>query len=887
MILSDFLGVDFTSSPLQTSPRRSPRAVNWITDRSGHNCKRGGWQQVYDLPPNADGTPRRINGMWQFDEGGRTVLLVHAGDALYRSIGAAGTDGTLTGVSRFEPVLGGESGLEDGRSQGFFFGGRLYLTGVGVYAVYGTWDGGESYRLRPVAECEDVYVPTTTVGIGPIGSDTEGGESVEAVNRLTRWRINTLVGSSTAGASYRLDGCIAGGLGSISVRVEYKDAKGEAKEVTANSLTLLNMTIYGAAYTLKNGGTEIGTIVPERNSTVLTLNAAYPPVTEDLPGITVTFKADEANGESTAAVIGGCRFGAVFGAGGNANRLVLSGNPEYPNMQYWCEIGDPTYFPDRLSSVVGSSSVPVTGMMRLSDGVLAVFKDDVGQEPTIYYQQASEDTSGVIEGGNLPLTITTVAGNVGEAVVSRAACADFYGDPLILSRNGVFGITMRANVATGDRYAVERSHFISGRLCRETLSEAAAIVYDGRYYLSVGGSCYVADAEHRATPPGGSHYQYEWWFWDNMPARVFCTFDGVLWFGTADGRICRMREGVFLDESYERFGEGQVTEGDDGVSLVFDDGLDVRVGDRIVFEYREFTDIGGFVMVRQLTGGAYPGIHVEGQIASHAVEALERGGKVYLISTRLIEGKDGAPDILPKTRFIVASAVAKAHHDGRGSIAVYWENEDGTKGEPWDSSNYYTVGTYVDNMQTHFKRDPVGDGDFNIVLDEHRDGVGFYVIDVNGESNEAMLSASPGGEACRPEERGYVDLSQGWIMHETPITTEWYTPVLDLGSAMHRKTLLRLLTVCEPGLGGRMEVGYETRRASRVVRGGESGQLDLGDLDFSDFTFDGFASSHTVRLCERRVNYVALRIRSEGAHDCRLHELRMVYRVDRECRGVE
>lgn len=868
MILSDFLGVDFTSSPLQTSPRRSPRAVNWITDRSGHNCKRGGWQQVYDLPPNADGTPRRINGMWQFDEGGRTVLLVHAGDALYRSLGAVGTDGY-----RFESVWGGESGLEDGRSQGFFFGGRLYLTGVGAYAVYGTWDGGESYRLRPVAECEDVYVPTTTVGIGPIGSDTEGGESVEAVNRLTRWRINTLVGSGTSGGNgdkYRLDGGIDGdalAAGLISVKAECEDGDGSILTRTLNYVSqgIDNAVCRTFEIRDRKDGVHYAhvTVYKDGRPTTLWLNFACLPPVPDTPNITVKFVAYEEEEGALAAVIGNCRFGAVFGAGGNANRLVLSGNPAYPNMQYWCEIGDPTYFPDRLSSVVGSSSVPITGMMRLSDGVLAVFKDDVGQEPTIYYQQASEDVSGTAASGNLPLTITTVAGNVGEAVVSRAACADFFGDPLILSRNGVFGITMRANVATGDRYAVERSHFISRRLCAEKLSEAVATVHDGRYYLAVAGSCYVADAEHRATPPGGSHYQYEWWYWDNLPARVFCTFGGELWFGTDHGLVCRVRRDTFCDESYERFSEGQVTGGTD-ISLVVSDALDVHVGDRMTFWHRKYTELGNLIVSGDAVGLVTP-------LYASDMEYIAVG--VYL--TNLFEippiTQTGIP-IPAYTRFIVDEVREE------GSFTISYVNWDGSAGARVNLTDYVESG-----KDTAYATFSVLSNEYFEIKDE------LYVIDMDEKTREVTVSKERGGDPYEMPRYFNPELSQGKIIRETPISAEWYTPMLDLGSAMHRKTLLRLSTACEPGLGGRMEVGYETRRTLGVhtAPGGESGLLDLSDLNFSDFTFDGFASSHTVRLNERRVNYVRFRVRSEGAQDCRVHELRVVYRVDRECRGVE
>ena len=886
-VFRNFLGVDFTSSPLQVSPRRSPQAVNLIADGGhGQNCKRHGWEQVSDLPLGADGTPRRANGMWRFDDGRISCLLVHAGDALYRADEREGS---------YELIC---EGISDERSQGFAFGGRMYFVGMGRYYVFGTWNEGASYKLRPVEECDDVYVPTTTAAIGPIGSDSEAGVTVEAVNRLTRWRINTLVGSSTAGASYRLDGNPWANtwrnLQQMCVEIEYMDEeeniwkKTFTPDVDNHGSTGSGAWIYPLT---SNDGARAGEIMCSLNGAlpaVLTLDNAYPPPTPDAPNITVRFITWEKTDGEAASVIGNCRFGAVFGAGGNANRLFLAGNPVCPNRQFWCEIGDPTYFPDVNACVVGSSAVPITGMMRLSDGVLAVFKADTGQEPTIYYQRAEEDVSGTITGGNLPLTLYTTAGNVGEAMISRFACADLYGDPLILSRNGVFGITMRANVATGDRYAVERSHFIQKRLCAEELSEAAAIVCGGRYYLSVGGRCYVADAEYRATPPGGSHYQYEWWYWENVPARVFCEFDGVLWFGTADGRICRFTDG-FLDTTFERFSEGQMLVEEDRVSVSVSAALDLRVGDRIRSESRRTVPLGPFIA---RGGEAYRIETVDPDATAYIGRMIDEGAVVMLETTRELipiksADRNGNPiPVIPAgTRFTVTDIEFTYNCY---TFKVYYA--DGSGG--WEPSDYYPCTDFSGTNGTVFYE--VGDGDFLIVTDMPSGGEELYVRSVaeTEDGYVVQLSEAPGGDAYTfPEEDTERHLVQGKIYRDIPVYAEWYTPVVDLGSGLYEKTLLRLSTVCEPGLGGRMEVGYETRRTERagVVRrvdGGESGRLDLADLDFSDFSFDSFAASHTVRICERHVNYVRLRVRSEGAVDLRMHEMSLVYRIDRACRGT-
>ena len=139
---------------------------------------------------------------------------------------------------------------------------------------------------------------------------------------------------------------------------------------------------------------------------------------------------------------------------------------------------------------------------------------------------------------------------LGEGVVSRYACANFAGDNIILSRNGVFGIVLAENVATTERYTRERSRSINERLKRHAdLSEAVGIVYKNRYYLAIDDVCYIADSRYKYTREDDidGSYNYEWWFWDNVPVRVWANIDNTLYFGSADGQIC-----VFDDEYTDR-----------------------------------------------------------------------------------------------------------------------------------------------------------------------------------------------------------------------------------------------------------------------------------------------------------------------------------------------
>ena len=144
----------------------------------------------------------------------------------------------------------------------------------------------------------------------------------------------------------------------------------------------------------------------------------------------------------------------------------------------------------------------------------------------------------------------TSAGSIGEGIISRYACVNFGGDNIILSRNGIFGIVLAENVATTERYARERSRSINEKLTRhENLSEAVGIVYKNRYYLSLDDVCYIADSRFKYTSEDDidGSYNYEWWYWTNIPVRVWAVVDNELCFGTRDGQVC-----VFDNEYTDR-----------------------------------------------------------------------------------------------------------------------------------------------------------------------------------------------------------------------------------------------------------------------------------------------------------------------------------------------
>lgn len=85
-----------------------------------------------------------------------------------------------------------------------------------------------------------------------------------------------------------------------------------------------------------------------------------------------------------------------------------------------------------------------------------------------------------------------------------------------------------------------------------------------------------------------------------------------------------------------------------------------------------------------------------------------------------------------------------------------------------------------------------------------------------------------------------------------------------------------------------MRFGYESRFGLSIDNEyGGSDAFSWDEFSFKDFSFDsGFARSYSVRLAERHVNFVAMRVLSEDDGPCELERMSMQYEINRKSRGV-
>lgn len=889
--VSPSAGVDLTDSPLLIDAGRASEMRNLYREGSVLS-KRSGWRQIAQVwTPDEEGNRQTatIRGLWSFSDASGSCLIIHAGARLYEADPDAG--------SWREVALPEGMTLTDTPTEGFLLGGRLYLIGAGGYFAYG--DFGSGRELRRVTDLSDVYIPTTTTDIiDEYAEGTSYRSSLDAVNLLTTLRRNTLIGrelteeekESEEGLSFLLDAA-PDALSDMVVEIETVDADG--KPVTYRLVTgqqffgmgLGEVVYYNGRYLVPEGWVQdglgsyrdaegnqrtgsLGTIDYDTGRLVLSGAyfdedenpvAAFAPEVAEMDNITVTFsKTPTVN---TAEDVETATFGILFGEDGHADRLFLSGIPGKPNRIVWSEPGDPTYFPDINFFDIGSGSAAVVGFSRVSDGVLAVHKAASLQEPTIYYLTGS----GTADEEELRYTVSfsAVAGGKGSPILSRRACADLFGDPLILTRDGVYAIRLLENVTTEARRLVERSYSVRSllrSLSDEELSATVAVVWRDLYCLSLpDGRLLIADSTD--TYADGTltegNTQYEWYIWDGIPATAFALWGDRLVFGGTDGRV------YLFSEAGEELGSGSLYA--DRTETVFDAEdilLDLETGR---LGYGTALQAAGIQAGDILRFGERSGIYH--RLALPGEYSLIEGGRIRLSDPDDIadwyEGMLVRLDITYGMEFTDLYTVTDIDR-GEGSFALMTKY-----GDP--------VALTIDDVR--FLMPVTGRELYVADIDEA--GQTFAPVAFSGDTEPLRLTYRydfikgdfAEGELC------------GSLIQDAPVVAEWKSRVFDLSSDSYAKTLRRMVVTAEPGGSGRVTVGYDVREGSDRFGTPGTGGVSPSALSFAEFSFHNFAVSYTRQLCRRNVNFLQLSFKSEEAEPCRILRITIYYTITGFRRG--
>ena len=471
-------------------------------NNNGTIDKRNGYKVLAYLGQNA-----HVNGVWNVDTVNGEFFIVHCGTKLFE---------LEVNFSSYTEIF---SGLADEMSQGAIIGSKLLILDGKRAVVYDLLETTNKVKYLD----EIGYIPTTQIARAPNGLLTQ---PYEKVNLIQDSRINLFTSNETD-TIYQLDDT---GLTSIDSVEVLKDTG--AWEVVNNYTKNLS------------------------SGQVIFNSAVGKPPVDGRDNVRIKYSKVISENKSQ---VNKCDIMCVYGYAGANNRIFMAGNPDYPNVVTYSHIDDITYIPADAVINTGLKVVPITGIVRTNDGEMAVLKDVSDSDSTIFYIGY-----GTYNGNE----VFNVKGSTkGEGNIAKHAHDTLINEPLILTQNGVFALNTGS--LTDERYVYHRSYYIDSKLKQEAnLKSAVGIANDGKYYLAINDNVYVADSRFKTSNSNSkySNYQYEWFFWNNLPIRVWFVRNNVLYFGDNYGNICTFRD----DDDERRYKDNESNVEAEWTSVVLD-----------------------------------------------------------------------------------------------------------------------------------------------------------------------------------------------------------------------------------------------------------------------------------------------------------------------------
>ena len=428
----------------------------------------------------------RINGRWEL----LNHEIIHAGTKLYLDQKLIWSD------------------MKDEKSSAQIVGEKLYIFDGQEPIVC---DGEDAYPLA-----DEAFVPTVYISKEPSG----GGEPYQDVNLLSDYFIDSFY-VSEENASVTEFQLSFDGLSGAKVKAEILDSNGNWNEKKE-----------GIDFTVdrKNGTITFGT-APGKS-----------PVTgED----SVRIKAGKWF-EDYFEKIAHCNQSVAYSSGGTQNRIFVSGNPDFPNFDFWCQADNPAYFPDLCYMSLGEGKCRIVGYSIL-EGQLATHIAPALDGRSIVLRSYHLD-----EDDRATFPISTVM--QGEEAIAPRSFVYMETEPMFITERGVYALT--AADIDGRIYTQNRSYYINVPLrSDEGLANAECAKFKHYYVISLGEKLYLLDTAQKSYQRGEplSSYQYECYLWTGIPARILWENDGALWFGDNEGNVCMFSKTTSSAFSYQDY----------------------------------------------------------------------------------------------------------------------------------------------------------------------------------------------------------------------------------------------------------------------------------------------------------------------------------------------
>ena len=467
-VYDNFRGVDFSNN--EVSALRSPMAKNMWNNYKDSECieTRPGMTLLSTFS-------NKILGLFFLYKNNTTHVLIHAGTKLLKWTNYPTTPATTTELF---------TGMNTAESKGFIFQNTLFIIDGINYLEY---DGN---TLKAV----EGTIPATTYWRTPDGHTdiTEGVDTdyvYQEVNLLTNYRKNLFIGDGIS-TDYHLD-----------------------------SENLDSSTIYLIHATVKSNGTttnivEGSGLTVNRTTGIVSFTTAPAKDAE----VVIIYSKTEAGFKNRVL---NCKFACEFD-----NRIFFSGNPDYPNSVFHCELDDPRYVRVNAHYETGIDKSNIKTIIP-GNNVLWVIKEINQNSSSIYYLTPTLNSQ-------YDKIYPSVNGSITLGCVSTGI--NFNDDIVFFSNRGLEGIANSSMYS--EQILQHRSSLVDAKMTKEThYTDVKLAEYNGYLMCLIDSHIYLADSRKRFQN-GTNDIEYEWFYFE-LPNNITFIKEnrGVLYLGNELGQL--------------------------------------------------------------------------------------------------------------------------------------------------------------------------------------------------------------------------------------------------------------------------------------------------------------------------------------------------------------
>lgn len=441
---TNFRGVDFSNNDINLS--RSPNALNMWKRYDDSECiqTRPGMRLLNNFG-------NKILGLFFFNRNDTDYVLLHVGPKLLKWNNYPNTP------AETNELFGNMNVVE---SKHFIFDNTLFILDGINYLEY---DG-------KVLKKVDGTIPITSYWKNPNGSASVDAETdtdlvYQPINCLTNLRKNQFIADGS-GLNYQLDA------------TNLDDTNTYLMEAYVNGILKTENIDFSVDRT---NGIVTFKEVPLKDSEVI-----------------ITYSKSNSNYKNR---ILNCTLVCEFD-----NRIFFSGNPDYPNAVFHCELNDPRYIRDTAYYECGLDLAKIKAIIA-GNNVLWVLKEIIQNTSSIYYLTPTLDST-------YNKIYPSVNGSISLGCASTGI--NFNDDIVFFSNRGLEGVSNSSLYS--EQLLQHRSSLVDAKMLNElNYNNVKLAEYKGYLMCLMNSHIYLADSRQKYQK--NNDIEYEWYYWE-LPYNI-------------------------------------------------------------------------------------------------------------------------------------------------------------------------------------------------------------------------------------------------------------------------------------------------------------------------------------------------------------------------------